>query len=500
MAAPRLEMCGISKRFGATTALTDVSLVLQPGEVHALVGENGAGKSTLMKVLAGAVRPDAGQIRLDGVPSVPAGPLAARAAGVAMIYQELNLAPDLTVEANITLGAEHHAAGFIRPTAHRRRIAAILELLNRPDLPLRTPVRRLPAAERQLVEIARALLTNARVLVMDEPTSSLGPADIEQLFAVIARLQAEGVAVIYISHFLEEVQRVAQRHTVLRDGRNVGSGALADVSLSRLVELMIGRQLDELFPRVPHEIGEPLLKLQGLTGRRLPVCADITLHHGEILGLAGLVGAGRTELLRCIYGLDAVRAGKVSIGTYVGGCGTRSTRLAQGVGLLSADRQAEGLALTRSIADNITFSNLAAVSRWGWIRPRALRTVAQGWARKLDIRASSTAQPVGALSGGNQQKTALARLLHDGVDVLLLDEPTRGVDVASKAQIYQLIGELAAQGKAILLASNQAPELLGVCDRIAVMHRGRLGAPRPRAAWTEHALVSAAISGKERAE
>lgn len=499
MAAPRLEMCGVSKRFGATTALADVSLVVQPGEVHALVGENGAGKSTLMKILAGAVRPDAGEIRLDGQVVALHGPLAGRAAGVAMIYQELNLAPDLTVEENITLGVEHHAAGFVRPRVHRRRIAAILELLSRPELPLRLPVRRLPAAERQLVEIARALLADARVLVMDEPTSSLGPADIEQLFAVIARLQAEGVAVIYISHFLEEVQRVAQRYTVLRDGRNVGGGALAGVSLSTLVELMIGRRLDELFPRVPHAVGAPLLELQGVVGQRLPHHADLTLHRGEILGLAGLVGAGRTELLRCIYGLEPVRAGTVRIGTCVAGRGTPEKRLGQGIGMLSEDRKAEGLALTRSIADNITLSNLAAVSRWGWIRPRVLRDTAQRWAQKVDIRARSIAQPVGDLSGGNQQKTALARLLHDGVDVLLLDEPTRGVDVASKAQIYRLIGELAAQGKAILMASNQAPELLGVCDRIAVMHRGRLGPARPRAAWTEHALVSAAISGKETA-
>ena len=490
-------MRNVWKRFGATTALADVSLAVQAGEVHALVGENGAGKSTLMKVLSGAVRPDAGQMRLDGRPFAPSDPLAARAAGVAMIYQELNLAPHLTVEENITLGAERHTAGVIRRAAHRQRIADIFARLQRPDLRPDTPVRRLSAAERQLVEIARALLADARVLVMDEPTSSLGLADIEQLFAVIGRLRAAGVAIVYISHFLEEVQRVAQRYTVLRDGRNVETGAMADATLSRLVERMIGRRLDEMFPRVAHQIGPPVLEVRALAGRRLPIAVDLTLHRGEILGLAGLVGAGRTELLRCIYGLEPVRDGTVRVATLSGGRVTPGARLRQGVGLLSEDRQAEGLALSRSIADNITLSRLSPLARWGWINPRAVRRAAAEWIQRLDIRTRGTEQRVRDLSGGNQQKTALARLLHHGVDVLLLDEPTRGIDVASKAQIYQLVGDLAARGKAIVMVSSYVPELLGICDRIAVMHRGRLGPACPAEAWTEHALISVAASGKE---
>jgi ribose transport system ATP-binding protein len=497
MIPPRLEMRNVWKRFGATTALADVSLAVQAGEVHALVGENGAGKSTLMKVLSGAVRPDAGQMRLDGRPFAPSDPLAARAAGVAMIYQELNLAPHLTVEENITLGAERHTAGVIRRAAHRQRIADIFARLQRPDLRPDTPVRRLSAAERQLVEIARALLADARVLVMDEPTSSLGLADIEQLFAVIGRLRAAGVAIVYISHFLEEVQRVAQRYTVLRDGRNVETGAMADATLSRLVERMIGRRLDEMFPRVAHQIGPPVLEVRALAGRRLPIAVDLTLHRGEILGLAGLVGAGRTELLRCIYGLEPVRDGTVRVATLSGGRVTPGARLRQGVGLLSEDRQAEGLALSRSIADNITLSRLSPLARWGWINPRAVRRAAAEWIQRLDIRTRGTEQRVRDLSGGNQQKTALARLLHHGVDVLLLDEPTRGIDVASKAQIYQLVGDLAARGKAIVMVSSYVPELLGICDRIAVMHRGRLGPACPAEAWTEHALISVAASGKE---
>jgi ribose transport system ATP-binding protein len=494
-------MEGVCKRFGATVALQDVSLAVQAGEVHALIGENGAGKSTLMKVLSGAVCPDAGRMWLDGRPFAPSNPLAARAAGVAMIYQELNLAPHLTVEQNLPLGIERHIAGVIRRAAYRRRTEAVLQRLNRPDLRPETPVRRLSPADRQLVEIARALLTDARVLVMDEPTSSLGLADIERLFDVIERLRADGVAIVYISHFLEEVQRVAQRYTVLRDGRDVGTGALASVTLGQLVELMIGRRLDEMFPRVAHEIGPPVLQITGITGRRLPNDVTLTLRRGEILGLAGLVGAGRTELLRAIFGLDPVRRGTVRVGVYPGSAeayGTPARRLAQGVGLLSEDRQGEGLARARSVVDNIMLGWLRPFMILGWLNVRAMRRAAGGWVQRLDIRARDVGQRVQDLSGGNQQKVALARLLHRDVDVLLLDEPTRGIDVASKAQIYQLVGELAAGGKAILLVSSYIPELLGICDRIAVMHRGRLSASRPAGEWTEHALVTQAASGKER--
>jgi ribose transport system ATP-binding protein len=554
---PRLEMRGVCKRFGATVALDDVDFAVGAGEVHALVGENGAGKSTLMKILSGALRPDAGRIFLDGQPFVPANPLAARAAGVAMIYQELNLAPHLTVEQNLTLGIERHAAGFIRRSAYRRRIAETMERLNRPDIQPDTPVRRLSSAERQLVEIARALLSDARVLVMDEPTSSLGLADIEQLFRVIARLRGSGVAIVYISHFLEEVQRVAQRYTVLRDGRNVGSGLTADMTLAGLVELMIGRRLDQMFPRVPHAVRAPILHITGLCGRRLPIEVDLTLHRGEILGLAGLVGAGRTELLRCVFGLEAVRTGVVRVASYGGGkqpdaggrsrpppptdaietppplrgragrgsaaggmnppptpslgrkgrlsgaltrWATRATparRLNQGVGLLSEDRAAEGLALSRTIAENVMLSHLQPFARFGWINLCKLRQATAGWIARLDIRARGPDQRVRDLSGGNQQKAALARLLHHDVDLLLLDEPTRGIDVASKAQIYQLIGELAACGKAVLLVSSYVPELIGICDRIAVMHRGRLVATRPAGEWTEHTVIAVAASGKE---
>ncbi|TAH34665.1 MAG: sugar ABC transporter ATP-binding protein [Planctomycetota bacterium] len=495
MSAPRLEMHGLVRRFGATAALQGVDLSVQAGEVHALLGENGAGKSTLMKILAGALRADAGSMRLDGAAYAPSGPLAARAAGVAIVYQELNLAPHLTVEENLVLGVEQHTLGVIRSRRWRARVIEVLQRLHRPEIRPEIPVRKLSPAARQLVEIARALLADARVLILDEPTSSLGLADTEHLFQLVRALAARGVSVIYISHFLEEVRAVADRYTVLRDGRSVGAGALAQTGTSRLVEQMVGRKLEEMFPRVEHAPGAPILEVESLAGRRLPASASFTLHRGEILGIAGLVGAGRSELLRALFGLEPVRRGAVRIGTAAARPGP-AWRLRQGVGLLSEDRKLEGLALSRSVEDNLLLSDLGRYARLGWLRRRHMRAATTEWMQRLGVKARSPEQRAGELSGGNQQKLALARLLHHDVDVLLLDEPTRGVDVASKAQIYQLIGALAARGKAVLMVSSYTPELLGVCDRIAVMHRGRLGPARPAAEWSEAAILEAAASGK----
>lgn len=493
-------MRGVRKRFGATVALDGVDLSVRAGEVHALVGENGAGKSTLMKVLSGAIRPDGGSMTLFGAPYRPHSPQTARAAGVSIVYQELNLATHLTVEQNITLGIERHVAGVIRRGPHRRRIAQVLAWLNQPELYPRAPVRRLSPAGRQLVEIARALATDARVLILDEPTSSLGLSDIERLFAVVRRLKSENVAIIYISHFLEEIQSIADCYTVLRDGRTVAGGRMRDTSPAGLVEHMIGRRLDELFPRVPHERGAPLLHVRQTAGGAC--AADLTVHRGEILGLAGLVGSGRSELLRGVFGLRHDRKAPIRVAQFSGGQRAESAAspprsLRAGRGLLSEDRQSEGLALARSIADNMTLSRLSPFAFAGWLSPRRVARTAREWIGRLNIRTRGPEQRVCDLSGGNQQKVALARLLHHDVDVLLLDEPTRGVDVASKAQIFELMGRCAAQGKAILLVSSSFPELLGVCDRIAVMHRGRLGAARPACEWTEHGLIAAAASGRE---
>ena len=492
-------MQGICKRFGATVALDGVDLEVRPGEVMALVGENGAGKSTLMKILSGAVRPDAGGLFIDDEVYAPADPLAGRAAGVSMIYQELNLAPHLSVEANLTLGAERTTAGFIRRAEHRPRMIRALEQLGRPDIRPDTRVGRLSAADRQLVEIARALMTDVKVLVMDEPTSSLGLAEIEHLFEVIDSLRSAGVGIVYISHFLEEVRRVADRVTVLKDGRVVEHGIGANTPIATLVEIMIGRRLPEMFPRTEHVVGEPVLELERVMGTPQPAGVDLVLHRGEVLGLAGLVGAGRTELLRLIFGLDPLRAGRVSVARYAGDKRSPAHRIGQGLGLLSESRQTEGLALGRSIAHNMLLSWLRPFARLGWLDTSAMREATRDWMERLGIRARDPGQPVGQLSGGNQQKVALARLLHQDADVLLLDQPTRGIDVASKAQIYGWVGRLAARGKAVLLVSDDVPELLGICDRIAVMHRGQIAGVRPTAAWTEHEIMAAAISGTPRA-
>ncbi len=497
---PRLQMSAVRKRFGATVALDGVDLTVRPGEVHALIGENGAGKSTLVKILSGAIRADEGDMRLDGRLYRPSGPLEARQCGIAMIYQELNLAGHLTVEENVMLGIEETRWGLLRRTSMRRRVLAALRQLRHPDIRPDVRVRDLSLGAQQLVEVARALASDARILVMDEPTSSLTQEDTAQLFTLIRRLRDGGVSVIYISHFLEEVRQVADRFTVLRDGRVTGTGAVATTPTSRIIERMVGRALDEMFPRVPHERGGPALRLDGLSGDPAPIRVDLTLHRGEILGLAGLIGAGRTELVRTIFGLDPVRAGRITVAVAGSGWATDTgapphRRLAQGVGMLSEDRKAEGLALPMSLADNITLSRLGRVGRWGWLSPARQKQAARRWIDRLNIRARGPEQAVWSLSGGNQQKVAVARLLHHDADVLLLDEPTRGIDVGAKVEIFRLMGELAAAGKAILFVSSCLNELLGVCDRIAVMSRGRLVAVKDAREWSEQTIMAVATGG-----
>lgn len=496
-AAPLLEMRGISKRFGATQALRGVSLELLPGQALALIGENGAGKSTLMKVLSGAHAPDAGYMELDGKRYAPRGPHAGHLAGVAMIYQELNLAPDLSVEENLMLGQEHARWGVVDRRAQRRKARAALERLGHADLPLETPVSRLPVGMRQIVEIARALATSAKVLVFDEPTSSLGPADVDRLFHTIARLRQQGLGVIYISHFLNEVRQVCDRYTVLRDGKTVDSGTLAATSDSQIVAKMAGRGIDELYPHVPHEIGGAVLSLSNLSGDPKPCDVSFELHRGEILGLAGLIGAGRTELLRALFALDPVRGGRVRVGE-VYPASTPRARIRAGLAYVSEDRAREGLAQARSVVDNITYSRLSPYSRWGWLNLRRRRRAVSQWIDRLEIKTASPELAVETLSGGTQQKVALARALHQRADILLLDEPTRGIDLSTKATIYRLIGELSATGHSILFVSSYFPELLHVCDRIGVVSQGRLRDIRPASEWTEQSLLARAIESDAR--
>jgi ribose transport system ATP-binding protein len=492
-----LEMTGVGKSFGATRALDGVSLTVGTGEVRALIGENGAGKSTLMKVLSGAIRPDSGSMTLDGQPYAPRGPREGLASGVAMIYQELALAPALTVEANILLGQERVRGGFLRLREHRRIAAEALALLEHPDIRPDTRVRDLGVGAQQLVEVARALVSQARVIVFDEPTSSLSERDAERLFAIIDRLKVRGLAIVYISHFLEEVRRVAQTYTVLRDGRSVAEGNLADTDLRSIIGHMVGRDLGELFPRVPHTPGEPILELSDFRASTRGRPANLVLRRGEIVGLAGLVGAGRTRLVRAIFGLGPVVDGRVRVAQVDGGHAAPRRRIDQGVGFLSEDRKGEGLSLGLSIEDNMTYPGLRRHARRGWLRLSQRRGEVMGWMSRLRIAAAGPLQRVGGLSGGNQQKVALARLLHQHAEVLLLDEPTRGIDVGSKAEIYRLLGELAAQGKAILVVSSYLPELFGICDRIAVMSRGTLTEASPVDQWTEHRVMEIATRGAE---
>ena len=485
-------MRGVRKRFGGTVALAGVDLAVRAGEVLAVVGENGAGKSTLMKVLAGVVRPDAGEMWLDGRPYAPRSPRAARAAGVAMIHQELALAAHLSVAENILLAAEPTRAGFIDRPAMRRLAGAALASLGRDDIAPDRPVATLAIADRQVVEIARAVAVGCRVLVLDEPTSSLTREDVRHLETLVKRLRDRGHAILFISHVLEEVRAFADRVTVLRDGATVGGGELAAVSDDAIVEWMVGRRVADLYPRSPRTSGSELLTLTDVAGRRLPESASLTLRRGEVLGIAGLVGAGRTELVRAIFGLDPVRRGRVRVAG-LEGAAPPARRWAQGVGMVSEDRKGEGLALALSIADNLTLSRLTGLGPPGFVFSRRQAAAARAWIEPLGIKCRDVAQPVARLSGGNQQKVAVARLLHHDVDLLLLDEPTRGIDVGAKARIYSLIDELARKGRAILLVSSHLPELLGVCDRIAVMRRGRLGPARPVAELDEHVLLQEAI-------
>lgn len=488
-----LRMSDISKSFGPTHALRQVSLQASGGEVLALIGENGAGKSTLMKVLSGAVSPDSGQMELGGTPYAPRNPHDARRAGVAMIYQELNLAPDLDVVENVMLGQEVRRLGLVQRAAQRERVRQALVQLGREDLPLFTPVGQLSVADQQVVEIARALVIDAKVIVFDEPTSSLTQHDVNSLFRVIDKLKRSGIAVIYISHFLEEIRRIADRYVVLRDGAVAGSGWLAGTTEGDIVALMVGRNVDELFPTVPHQPGEVVLSLEMLSGDKgTPRDVSLQLRRGEILGIAGLVGAGRTELLRCLLALDPVRSGKVHIAGAVP-AHTPHARNRAGMGLVSEDRKGEGLAQRETIADNVTYSRLSPYSRFGWLNLRRRRAEVARWIDRLNVKARSSEQLVEHLSGGNQQKVALARVMHQDADVLLLDEPTRGIDVGTKSEIYRLMASLAAQGKAIIFVSSYYTELLSVCDRVGVMARGRLREIRPADEWTSSSILTCAL-------
>jgi len=496
-----LNLRGIKKSFGPTIALDGVDLELRTGEVHALIGENGAGKSTLMNVIAGSLQPDQGTMQINGQPYAPSNPLDARTHGIALIHQELSLCPHLSVAENVLMGIESSRLGWLNHDNLITRTNEVLRTFQHADIRPEKRVGDLSVAARQIVEISRALAARARIILMDEPTSSLQREDVRHLFALIRKLSADGISVIYISHFLEEVRQVSDRFTVLRDGRSVTTGEIANTTDDELIAKMVGRAQQHLFPVRSKRTGprETILAVQNLASPPLLKSATFELRRGEILGIAGLMGSGRTPLLRTIFGLDQQENGSVIVNKKAlpAGRSTPAMRLIEGLGYLSEDRKSDGLTLSQSIADNVTVTRFDSCSRFGWLDLSAQREQAERLVDALKIRTRGGQQNTGSLSGGNQQKVIVARLLHQDADVLLLDEPTRGIDIGSKAQVYETIAACAAQNKAVLMVSSYLPELFGMCDRLAVMSRGRLSEVRNINEWTPESVLQAAISAAD---
>ena len=498
-----LAMRGVVKRFGGVQALQGVDFDLYPGEIHALLGENGAGKSTLMNILSGVIEPDAGEMRIDGRPMRFADPRAAQAAGVATIFQELDLVPGLDVTANLFLGRELTRAGVLDRAAMRRAARTRLEAVG-VEIDVDQPVGELSVGRRQIVAIAKALTYASRILVMDEPTAALTAAEVERLFTVMREIAARGVGIVYISHRLEEVPRVAGRVTVLRDGQVAGV-APAHAPQSELVRLLVGRPLTELYPRRASEHGRPVLKLEKAgfrpkrqrAGWQSPDDISLEVRAGEIVGLAGIMGAGRTELLSALYGASG--PGKWSGVVEIEGRPARlvSIRAARGEGLgfVTDDRRGSGLLLRDKVGRNLVMTVIRKISPFFLMSSAREAALARGAIHSFDVRPALPEVPVGALSGGNQQKVVLAKEVLGDPRLLLLDEPTRGVDVGAKGEIYARIRALAGQGLGVLIASSEMPELLGLCDRVVVLRRGRTVAEFAGGA-DERAVLAAAETGE----
>ena len=467
-----LEMRGVTKRFPGVVALEDVDLTLRAGEVHVLLGENGAGKSTLIKMLAGAQPPDAGEILIEGRPvSIPDAQTAA-ALGIGVVFQEFTLVPQLTVAENIYLGRQPRRFGLIDRRRLRRDARALLTRLGL-DLDVDAVVSELGIARRQLVEIAKALSHEVRILVLDEPTAVLSGQEIDVLFGLVDGLTAQGTGVVFISHHLEEIPRIGTRVTVLRDGRAVGE-LPAQAPQQELVERMVGRSIDQQYPRRRPEAGEPLLRVEHLTRAGHFTDVSFEVRAGEVVGIGGLVGAGRTEVVRAVFGADRYDSGSV----HVAGQPLRPADPAAahhaGLGLVPEDRGRQGLVLGASIADNLSLPTMQQATRAGFVDLRGQRRRGGEVAEQLRVRMSGLDQQVGQLSGGNQQKVVIGKWLMSDLKVLILDEPTRGIDVGAKVEIYELINELTARGAAVLVVSSEMPELLGMSDRVLVMADGRL--------------------------
>ncbi len=500
-----LRVNGLRKSFGATQALAGIHLEVRKGEVHALIGENGAGKSTLLNILSGMLAPDAGTMHVDDQEYRPSDPEAARRHGIAHIHQELSLCPHLSVAENIMLGAEPARRGWLNRRALEEQALEVLRDFEQPTITRHRRVADRPLAARQVVEISRALAQNPKLILMDEPTSSLQRSDVDRLFASIRRLREAGISVIYISHFLEEVREICDRFTVLRDGASVLTGALEDVSDNIIITAMVGRSVDSMYPqRSPTTTKDAVLEVRHLSAPPALREASFQMNRGEVLGIAGLIGSGRTEMIRSLLGLMPANSGEIIVGKESFLAAHSRSRLqwlmARGVGYLSEDRKGEGLALSLSVADNVTMTNFSSCSHWSWIDLDLQARQTNTWIQKLGVKIRNPESRVATLSGGNQQKVAMIRMLHQGANIILLDEPTRGVDVGSKAQIYDAIAEMAASGKSILMVSSYLPELFGICDRLAVMVRGVLSPARPIGGWTPESVLEAAIAADSHAE
>ncbi len=493
---PRLlTMQNVSKSFLGVSVLSNVSLALDAGEVLGIVGENGAGKSTLMKLLAGIHKPDGGSITLGGQPFAPLGPRDALEAGIKVVHQELSLFPNQTVAHNIFAGAlPRSRVGTVDRRRLLRDTRAVLARVGL-DVAPTTKVRSLSLARRQLVEIGRALSQEARIIVMDEPTATLAGHEVEFLMGMIRALRRDGVGVIFISHHLEEVFSICDRVVVMRDGRSEADKPIGDWSQDTLVQSMVNRPIDKFFPKRDVALGNPVLDVRGLSSKGRFADVSFTIRGGEIYGLAGLVGAGRTEVVKTIFGALPLSAGRIQVdGRSFIPCSPRAS-LRHGVALTPEDRKAEGLVLSFSIRRNLAMSTLNALSRWGIMSARAMSRLADASIRSLRIRTTSGDQEVRRLSGGNQQKVVLARAISVAPRVFMLDEPTRGVDVGAKVEVYTLIGELAAKGTAVLIVSSDLLELLGLCDRIGVLRTGRLVGEVGRADFSQDRIMSLAALG-----
>ena len=488
---PRVELRGISKRFAATAALADVSMDLRAGEIQALVGENGAGKSTLVKILAGVHQPDSGEIVLDGTPTPILGPAQSRSLGIAVVHQEPRLFPDLSVAENVFIGhAPSTTLGTIDWRAMRTAARALFADLD-VHLDVGAQVRGLSMADQQLIEIAKALSIDAQVLILDEPTASLSAHEVERLFAIVRRLRDRGVAILFVSHRLDEVFQLCDRATVFRDGRHVVTAATTVLTTADLVRHMVGRTVS-LFPKVETPVGEVLLEVSGLT--RVGVFRDVTfrVRAGAIVGFAGLVGAGRTEVARVLFGIDRRDAGVIRLGGEPVDFGSPSAAMHAGIAYLPEDRHQEGLVLDFPIAQNVTLPILPRLFPRLFVRASTERDVAREHTAQFNVRMTGVDQLVGSLSGGNQQKVVLAKWLASGPRVLILDEPTRGIDIGAKVEVHRIISELAASGLGIILISSDLPEVLAMSDRIVVLHEGRVTAEIPRDRASQERVMFAA--------